>query len=81
MAAGGGRLGAALRHAATTVAEEDDTQVGRDTPFTGTRIGLVPDTTDEEWWVEDAVGHARVYRLEEQVEWSDPRLPTTKQTY
>ncbi len=46
----------------------------RVTAVSGTVIAATPDTTDEEWWVEDAIGHARAYKVNESVEWNDPRL-------
>jgi hypothetical protein len=46
----------------------------RVTLVSGTVTAATPDTSDEEWWVEDAIGHARVYKVSETVEWSDPRL-------
>ena len=46
----------------------------RVTLVTGKVTATTPDTSDEEWWVEDAIGHARVYKVSETVEWSDPRL-------
>jgi len=58
---------------------QSDEGNGPVTHFTGTRLSSVPDTTDEEWWEEDGIGHARVFRVAETVEWSDPRLPSEKQ--
>ena len=49
------------------------------THVTGTRVSAVEDTTDEEWWAEDGVGHSRGMRATETVEWSDPRLPSELQ--
>ena len=46
----------------------------RVTAVSGTVTAATPDTADEEWWVEDAIGHARAYKVSEAVEWSDPRL-------
>ena len=42
--------------------------------MTGTVTAATPDTSDEEWWIEDAIGHARVYKISETVDWSDPRF-------
>ena len=46
----------------------------RVTLVSGTVTAATPDTSDEEWWVEDAIGHARTYKVNETVDWSDPRL-------
>ncbi len=46
----------------------------RVTLVTGTVTGTTTDPSDEEWWVEDAIGHARVFKVSDAVEWSDPRL-------
>ena len=62
-----------------TVVAQDGTESGPVTHFTGAVVSLTTDDTDEEWWVEDGVGHARTYRLTEMVDWSDPRLPSEKQ--
>jgi hypothetical protein len=55
-------------------AAEDEILDPRVTAVTGTRTGMTTDTSEEEWWVEDAIGHARVFKVIEDVEWSDPRL-------
>ncbi len=58
---------------------QDDMDAAKVTPVTGTRLSAVEDTTDEEWWEEDGVGHSRGVRGVETIEWSDPRLPSELQ--
>ncbi len=61
-----------------TVVAQSEEGAGPVTPFTGIRLSSTEDTSDEEWTVEGGIGRARVYKLHETVEWSDPRLPTDK---
>ena len=61
------------------VLAQGDTDPAKVTPFTGIALSSMPDSSDEEWWVEDGVGHSRTLRVREAVEWSDPRLPSEKQ--
>ena len=55
---------------------QEDAETAKVTPFTGTRLDAVWDTTDAEWWEEDGIGHSRGMRGTETIEWSDPRLPS-----
>jgi len=61
-------------------AQAEETDSGPVTSITGVRLGLTTDTSEEEWSVDGSVGHARIFRVHETVEWSDPRLPTDKVT-
>jgi hypothetical protein len=58
------------------VVAQGDEEPGPVTPFTGVRLSTTTDTSEEEWSVEGDIGHARVFKVHETVEWSDPRLPT-----
>jgi hypothetical protein len=61
-----------------TVVAQSDEEAGLVTPVTGTRLSVTTDTSQEEWSVEGTVGHARIFKAHEVVEWSDPRLPADK---
>ena len=69
MALLGGLVGA-------VVAQDGDESGPTITPFTGLRVNEMGDVSEEEWTEEDGVGRARTYKLRENVEWSDPRLPS-----
>ena len=60
----------------SAVMAQADGEAGPFTPVTGTRLSFTTDTSEEEWSVEGAVGHARDFKFLETVEWSDPRLPS-----
>jgi hypothetical protein len=55
-----------------------DAEHGPATPFTGAVQSTTVDTSEEVWSVEGDIGHARIFKTHEIVEWSDPRLPTDK---
>ncbi len=74
LALAGGAVVALLGGLALGAVAQDPILDPRVTLVTGTVTAATPDTSDEEWWVEDAIGHARAYKVSEAVEWSDPRL-------
>ena len=74
LALAAGAIVALLGGPNAVAAAEDPILDPRVTAVTGTRTGMTTDTSEEEWWVEDAIGHARVYKVSEAVEWNDPRL-------
>ena len=62
--------------AGAVVAQDGDESGPVVTPFTGLRVNEMGDISEEEWTEGDGVGRARTYKLRENVEWSDPRLPS-----
>jgi hypothetical protein len=62
--------------AGAVVAQDGDESGPMVTSFTGVRVNEMGDISEEEWTEEDGVGQARTYKLRENVEWSDPRLPS-----
>ena len=55
-------------------------QGGPVTFVSGQLLSVSTDDSDEDWSVEDTVGHARGFKVTEVYEWSDPRLPADKVT-
>ena len=55
---------------------QEDADSAKVTPFTGVRLSVISDTSEEEWSVDGDIGHARFFKALETVEWSDPRLPS-----
>ena len=60
----------------SVVAQDEDEEVAPTATYVTGQIIQTQGTGDFEIWEEDGVGHVRGMWNEQEIEWSDPRLPT-----